>query len=94
MIQKSDTIYLMIAQTLRTVVYSALLFLLLSLILRYLHETSSKYFAICGIGLIVIGPLTGIFAAGIFAFIGKNNKLLICSILLIFIYIIAYIVSL
>ncbi len=90
----SDTIRLRIAQTLRSIVYFALLLLLFSLILRYLHEASSKYFALCGIGLIVIGPLMGILAAGIFAFIGKNNKLLISSILLILIYIIAYIVSL
>ncbi len=90
---KNDTIHLRTAQALRLIIYVALLLILLALTLSYFRVNSAGNFAFSGIGLILFAPLIGILTIGYMAiFTGKKIYIIYC-ILLVFIYIIAYIVG-
>jgi len=92
-LKDNDTIHLRIAQVLRVLEYSALAVILASLGLEFMNIKRAVIGAIAGIGLIVFAPITGIIAIAVISFLSKDYKYLAASVIILLIFITAFLVS-
>jgi hypothetical protein len=92
--KSSDTVHLRIAQVLRVSFYSALSLMILSVVMKSLEIKAALIVATAGIGLIILGPMFGVIAAAIIALSLKNLRFFFAAIIILAIFIIAFLVGL
>lgn len=91
--RSSDTIHLRIARSLRASVYSALILVLISVILKFLGLNQAFFIAAAGIGLILIGPMAGLVTVAAIALAKKNLKHFYAALFILSIFITAFLVG-
>jgi hypothetical protein len=68
--------------------------IIISVVMKTLEIKAALMVAIAGIGLIILGPMFGVIAAAIIALTIKNLKFVYAAIMILVIFIIAFLVGL
>lgn len=92
--RSSDTIHLRIAQVLRISFFSALSLIFIAVLLTFFGIAVALYVAAAGIGLVILGPMFGVVAAGVIALKIKNLAIFYAALFILAIFVTAFVMGL